>query len=179
VELHGPLGAMTRRVGNAVGGLAQDMAGTVVPVVVDAVDVNELLERIDVNALLDTLDLDRLLERVDLDAVIDRVDLNAVLDRIDPDRLVARLDLDQVLQRVEINELTKRIDLDALVARSDLETIIARSTSGLASEAVDTVRSQGVGLDGFVHRWVDRVLGRHGERPVGPASLVAPPKTTQ
>jgi hypothetical protein len=177
VELPGRLGAVTRRVGIAVEGIAQDVADAVVPVAVDAVDLNEVLERVDVNALLEKLDLDRLLERVDLDALIARVDLNAVLDRVDPNRLVARVDIDQVLQRVDINEVAKRVDVDALVARSDLETIVARSTSGLASEGVDTLRSQGVGLDSFVHRWIDRLLGRQGDRPVGPASLVAPPPT--
>jgi hypothetical protein len=35
------------------------------------------------------------------------------------------------------------------------------------------VRSQGVGLDGFVHRWVDRLLGRH-DPPLGPPALVPP-----
>jgi hypothetical protein len=178
VELPRRLSAATRRVGIAVGEMAQDVADTVVPAVVDAVDVNELIERVDLNALLDKLDLDRLLERIDLDALIERVDVNAVLDRIDPDRLVARVDLDQVLQRVDINEVAKRVDVDELVARSDLETIVARSTSGLASQAVDTLRSQGVGVDSFLHRWIDRLLGRQGERPVGPASLVPPPRET-
>jgi hypothetical protein len=89
------------------------------------------------------------------------------MDRVDLNRLFARLDMNQILERVDVNEI---------VARTDLEAIITRSTSGLASEALDAVRSQGVGLDGFVNRWVDRLLGRHGERPAGPVALL-PTKT--
>ncbi|HEY1278405.1 MAG TPA: hypothetical protein VGF22_01940 [Acidimicrobiales bacterium] len=172
MELPGRLGAVSRRVGSAMEGIAQDVAGTVVPLAVDAVDVNELVERIDIDAVIEKVDINAVLARVDIDALIDRIDLNAVLDRVDPDRLVARLDMDGLLARVDVNELVKRIDLDAVVARTDLEGIIARSTSGVATQALDAVRSSGVGLDGFVQRWVDRVLGRHGDRPAGPPALV-------
>ena len=165
---------MTRRVGSAVEGLAEDVADSVVPLAIDAVDVNELVDRIDLNAVVEKVDINELLERVDIEAVLDRIDLNAVLDRVDPERLVARIDLNAVLARVDVDDLVKRIDIDAVVARTDLEGIIARSTSGVATQAVDAVRSSGVGLDGFVHRWVDRFLGRHGDRPVGPAALVSP-----
>ncbi len=40
----------------------------------------------------------------------------------------------------------------------------------MASEGIDVVRSAGVGLDGFVHRWVNRVL-RHSNDPSGPPRL--------
>ena len=40
----------------------------------------------------------------------------------------------------------------------------------MASEGVDAVRSAGVGLDGFVHRWVNRVL-RRSSIPSGPPGL--------
>jgi hypothetical protein len=156
-------GDLSRRVGSAVEGAAQDVAGAVVPLAVDALDVNDLVERVDLDAVLDKLDLNRVLARIDIDTLLDHVDLNAVLDRVDLDRLVARLDMDQILQRVDINEI---------VARTDLEAIITRATTGVAAEALDAVRSQAVGLDGFIHRWVDRLLGRHDERPAGPAALL-------
>jgi hypothetical protein len=177
VDLPGPLASVSRRVGSAMGGFAQDVADTVVPLAVDAVDINELVERVDIDALLDKFDVNRLLERVDLDTILDRVDLDRLVARLDMDAILERVDLDAVLMRVDVNELVKRIDIDEVVARSDLEAIVTRSTSGLASHAVDTVRSQGVGLDGFVHRWVDRLLGRSGDRPVGPPALVAPKST--
>jgi hypothetical protein len=50
------------------------------------------------------------------------------------------------------------------------------------SEAIDTVRSGGVGLDSFVHRWVDRIFRRgtdgHPGRPslgIAAPALDAPP----
>ena len=49
-----PLGADTRRVGGAVGAIAQEVAGTVIPRVIDAVDMNDLIEHIDMNALVDS-----------------------------------------------------------------------------------------------------------------------------
>jgi len=164
VDLPRRFNAASRRIGSAVEGAAQEVAGAVVPLAVDAVDVNELVERVDLDAVMDKLDVNRILERIDIDSLLDRVDLNAVMDRVDLNRLVARLDMNQILQHVDINEI---------VARTDLESIITRATSGLAAEALDAVRSQGVGLDGFVHGWVDRLLGRHGERPAGPVALLA------
>ena len=44
----------------------------------------------------------------------------------------------------------------------------------MASEVLDLVRAQGVGLDDFVARWVNRVLRRKSDDwPVGPPELVA------
>ena len=61
------------------------------------------------------------------------------------------------------------MDIDSLVEQTELGTIIARSTSGVASEALDVVRAQGVGLDDFVARWVNRILRRKTDDwPVGP-----------
>jgi hypothetical protein len=63
--------------------------------------------------------------------------------------------------------------MDALVANTELGSIIAQSTSGVASEALDAVRSQGVGLDNFIGRLANRVMRRDPkELPAGPALLV-------
>jgi uncharacterized RDD family membrane protein YckC len=96
---------------------------------------------------------------VDVDAVLDRVDLNAVLDRIDLDRL---------LERVDLNKVVERLDIDALVEQTDLGAVIARSSSGAASDALDVVRSQTVGLDEFIARWVGRLRRRSYAGPPGP-----------
>ena len=64
--------------------LAQAVAERVVALVVDALDVNALLERVDVDALL---------ARIDLPALLEQVDVEALLERVDIDRLVARIDL--------------------------------------------------------------------------------------
>jgi hypothetical protein len=56
-----------------------------------------------------------------------------------------------------------------------LGAIIARSTSGALTAFIDALRSQGVGLDGFIARWVRRIFPRRTQGwPEGPPLLVAP-----
>ena len=59
-----------------------------------------------------------------------------------------------------MNALLEQVDVDALVERTELGSIIARSGAGVAAKVLDVVRSLGVGLDSFVHRWVDRLFRR-------------------
>jgi hypothetical protein len=81
-----------------------------------------------------------------------------------------------VLAAVDVNALVQRIDTDALVANTELGSLVARSTSGVASEALDAVRSQGVGLDGLIMRVVNRALRRDLDAlPAGPPRLTGPP----
>ena len=96
---------------------------------------------------------------LDLNALLDQVDLNAVLDQVDIDRL---------LDRIDLNDLVKRIDVDALVEQTDLGAIIAASSSGVAGDALDVVRSQAVGLDEFIARWIGRLRRRPYSGPPGP-----------
>ncbi|MGO9078410.1 MAG: hypothetical protein ACLQDY_05145 [Streptosporangiaceae bacterium] len=103
-----------------------------------------------VELVVSALDVNELLEGVDLNAVLERVDLNAVLDRVD------------------LNGIVERIDIDALVEQTDLGAIIASSTSGVASDALDVVRSQTVGLDEFIARWIGRLRRRPYTGPPGP-----------
>jgi uncharacterized RDD family membrane protein YckC len=98
---------------------------------------------------------------LDVNAVLDRVDLNAVLDRIDLDRL---------LERVDLNSIVERLDIDALVEQTDLGAVIASSSSGVASDVLDVVRSQTVGLDEFIARWMGRLRRRPYAGPPGPAA---------
>ena len=117
-----------------------------------------------VDLVISALDVNALLEQVDLDAVLDQMDINRLLDRIDLDRLLARMDL---------NDLLRRIDVDALVEQTDLGAIIAASSSGAASDALDVVRSQAVGLDEFIARWIGRLRRRPYSRPARPARRAA------
>lgn len=133
--------------------LAEHVAERVLDLVVHTLDVNALLQRVDVNALLD---------RVDVPALLDRADVNAVLDRVDVDALVSRVD---------VNDLVRRVDMDSLVEQTDLGAVIARSSGGAASEALDAARSQAVGLDQFIDRWVQRALRRKHPAPDGPPGL--------
>ena len=103
--------------------------------------------------------VDLVVSALDVNALLDQVDVNRVLDRVDMDRLVARMDL---------NDLVKRIDVDALVEQTDLGAAIARASSGAASDVLDVVRSQTVGLDEFIARWVARLRRRPYSGPPGP-----------
>jgi hypothetical protein len=105
---------------------------------------------------------------LDVNALLDRVDLNAVLDQVDIDRVLDRIDLDRVLGRMDLNGLVEHIDIDALIEQTDLGAVIARSSSGAASDALDVVRSQTVGLDEFIARWIARLRRRPYTGPPGP-----------
>ena len=80
--------------------------------------------------------------------------MDALLDRADVDGLMRRVDVGALLDRVDVNDLVGRIDMDGLIEDTDLGAVIARSSSGVASEALDAARSQAVGLDQFIDRWV-------------------------
>jgi hypothetical protein len=134
-----------KRVTDPLESLAQSVAQHVVDLVVHAVDLNALLRQVDLDALLARVDVNEVLARVDVSALVDRVDINAV---------------------------AGRIDMDALVAQTDLGAVIAQSTGGMAAEALDAARSSAVGLDGFVDRWVGRVVRRRHPRPVAPPALL-------
>ena len=62
--------------------------------------------------------------------------------------------------------------MDALVERTDLGAVIARSSGGMGTEALDAVRSQAVGLDQFIDRWVQRLLRRKHPAPAAPPALL-------
>jgi hypothetical protein len=127
---------------------------------VQRVDIDRLVGRIDINALVRRIDIDRLVRRIEIDDLVSRIDINA---------LVQRIDLDAVVARIDVNQVAERIDVDAVVEQTELGTIVARSTSGFASEALDTARSQAADIDTRVSRVVNRVLRRkESEVPPGP-----------
>lgn len=113
-------------------------------------------------------------DRVDVGAVVDAIDINAILARIDLGAVLEHIDIQAVIEKVDIAEVVARVDVDDLIARTELGAIIAQSTSGVASQALDAVRSQTVGLDGFTDRIVNRALRRRSV-PAGPPLLVDPP----
>ena len=102
-------------------------------------------------------------ERV-VELVISALDLNAILDQVD---------LNAVLDRIDLNYIVKRIDVEALVAQTDFGAIIASSSSSIASDVLDVARSQTVGLDEFIARWVARLRRRTYTGPPGPADPVS------
>jgi hypothetical protein len=102
---------------------------------------------------------------VDVNALLDQVDLNAVLDQVDIDRL---------LERIDLNDIVKRLDVEALVEQTDLGAVIAASSSGVAGDVLDVVRSQAVGLDEFIARWIGRLRRRPYAGPPGPPARPRP-----
>ena len=137
--------------------------------------VEAIAERV-VNLVLDAIDINAIVGQVDMDALLTKVDVDAIVSRVDVDRVVGRVDVDKTSSRRRAStsrrsssgstsrRSSQRVDIDALVEQTELGTIIARSTSGVASEVLDVVRAQGVGLDDFVARWVNRILRRSPRR---------------
>ena len=146
--------------------LVESIAERVVNLVLDAIDINAIVSKVDVDSLIDRVDVQKIIDRVDVDQIVARVDVEAIIERVDVQAIIERVDIEQVIQRV---------DIDKLVEQTELGTIIAHSTSGVASEVLDVVRAQGVGLDDFVARWVNRILRRNSDDwPPGPPRLVEP-----
>ena len=126
-----------------------------------------------VSIVMDAIDIDALLERIDVDALVSRVDVDGVVNRVDVDKLIDRVDVEKIIERVDVEKIIERVDIDSLMEKTELGTIIARSTTGVASEVLDVIRAQGVGLDDFFARWANRILRRApGDLPLGPSTLV-------
>ena len=136
--------------------LAQQVTERVVDLLISAVDINEIVSLVDLNAVLSRVDLNALLARADINALLTQVDVNALLDQVD------------------VNDLVRRVDVEGLVQNTDLGAVIATSTGGVATEVLDAARSQAVGLDQFVDRWVRRLLRQEPGPNVPPALLPTP-----
>jgi hypothetical protein len=136
-----------KRVTDPLEQLAQRVAERVIDLAIHALDINELVAQLDLNAVL---------ERVDVQALLGRMDLNALLEQVD------------------LNALIQRIDVEALVEQTDFGEIIAKQSSGIASGALDAVRSQTVSLDGAIDRGVWRLVRRNTPRPEAPPLLNGP-----
>jgi hypothetical protein len=144
--------------------LAQAIAERVVNLVIEAIDVDALVARIDIDALV---------ERVDVNALVERIDVERIVERVDVEKLVERVDVNALVERIDIDRIVGQLDIDALVEQTELGAIIAKSTTGVLTEALDLLRSQGVGLDDFVARWTNRLLRRDpASLPEGPPLLV-------
>ena len=103
-----------------------------------------------------------------VELVVSALDVNALLAQVDLNDVLDRIDLDRLLERMDLNEIVKRIDVDALIEQTDLGAVIAASSSGVASDVLDVVRSQTVGLDEFIARWIGRLRRRPYTGPPGP-----------
>ena len=134
-----------------------------------------IFEVIDINAIVDQVDIEKVIDRVDINKIVSRVDIDQILDRVDIEKVIDRVDIQKVIERVDINSIVNEIDIDALVEQTELGSIIARSTTGILTEILDVIRAQGVGLDDFILRWGNRLIGRRrkvADWPEGPPLLV-------
>ena len=176
------------RAGPAARARTQLLLEALVPRILDAVDLDVLVQRIDVDAVVGRIDIDRLVRRIEIDALVRRIDIDQLVRRIEIDALVRRIDMDALVQRIDVgeiaaridvNEVVQRVDVDAIVEETELGTIVARSTGGFASQALDSARNQTAGVDTRVSRAVNRVLRRkEGELPAGPPLLTGETDTT-
>jgi hypothetical protein len=159
-------------IGNRVEQLAQSLAERIVPMIVDAIDIDSILDKVDIERIIERVDVEKIVERVDVDKIVERVDIQEIVDRVD---------IQEIIDRVDINAIVEKLDIDSLVEQTEIGSIIARSTTGILTEVLDVIRAQGVGLDDFILRWGNRLIGR-GKKvaswPQGPPLLVAPKAVT-
>jgi hypothetical protein len=82
------------------------------------------------------------------------------------ENVIAQLDFVRIVEQVPVDDIAAAIDIEAIVRRIDLGGVIRESTASITMETVDAVRTQGIALDGWASRVVDRVLLRKGPRDV-------------
>jgi len=113
--------------------------------------------------------------------IVDAIDIDSILDKVDVEKIIERVDVQKIIDRVDINAIVNKVDIDSLVGQTEIGSIIARSTTGIVTEVLDVIRAQGVGLDDFVLRWGNRLVGRGRQVatwPEGPPLLVPPEAAT-
>jgi hypothetical protein len=82
------------------------------------------------------------------------------------ENVIAQIDFVRVVEQIPIDDIAGAIDVDAIVARVDLGGVIRESTAGLTMETVDALRSQGIALDAWTSRVIDKMLFRRQPREV-------------
>jgi hypothetical protein len=83
------------------------------------------------------------------------------------ENVIAQLDFVRIVEQIPVDDIAGAIDVEAIVQRIDLGGVIRESTASLTMETVDAVRSQGIGVDEWAARVVDRVLLRKQPRNTG------------
>jgi hypothetical protein len=115
-------------------------------------------------------------ERVDAAGAAQRFfngTMDAVLDRLDPTQIVIdRIDINRIVaERVNLNAIVARIDVVALarevVRELDVPEIIRDSSSTMATETVEGIRTRGMEADRSISGFIDRLLQRRSGRDVG------------
>ncbi len=150
--------SVTRVVGVPVSAALDRLVPAIAAAVVARIDLTDIvLHQVDLNAVVT-----RVLDDMDLTEI--------VIDRVDIDRVVAQADMDAIIDRVPVIDLANYV-----VDEIDLPQIIRDSTSGIAGDAMNVVRRQGLGADRLVSGLADRLVfrrrGRRLEAPGEPESM--------
>src|SRR5262249_6110993 len=82
------------------------------------------------------------------------------------ENVVAQLDFERLVRRIPVADIVAQVDVEAVVARIDLAGVIRESTVSVGAEAVDALREQGMAIDAWSARVVDRVLFRKRPRQI-------------
>ena len=85
-------------------------------------------------------------------------------DALDAAQAVLNQTVGAVLDMLDWDMLAKKIPAERLVANIDLGGIVRESTTSLAGETIDAIRVQGMGLDLWIARVVDKILRRKHPR---------------
>lgn len=80
------------------------------------------------------------------------------------ENVIAQLDFVRIVEQIPIDDIAASVDIEGIVQRIDLGGIIRESTASLTMETVDAVRSQGINVDAWAARVVDKVLLRKQPR---------------
>jgi hypothetical protein len=80
------------------------------------------------------------------------------------ENVIAQLDLARIVRQIPIEDIVEQIDVEAIVQRIDLGGVIRESTLGIGAEVTEGLRDQGMALDVFTARVVDRMLFRKKPR---------------
>jgi hypothetical protein len=83
------------------------------------------------------------------------------------ENVIAQIDFVRIVEQIPIDDIAGAIDIEAIVQRIDLGGVIRESTASLTMETVDAVRTQGITIDEWAARVVDRVLLRKRPRDRG------------
>jgi len=82
------------------------------------------------------------------------------------ENVVGQLDFERLVQRIPVEDIVAQVDVEAVIARVDLVGVIRESTVSVGAEAIDALREQGMAIDAWSARVVDRVLFRKRPRQI-------------
>ena len=80
------------------------------------------------------------------------------------ENVIAQLDFVRIVEQIPVDDIAAAVDVEGIVRRVDLGGIIREATAGVTMETVDAVRTQGITIDEWTARVVDRILLRRKSR---------------